>query len=522
MKKMKKKITLVQIVAISFIVVTSVFAKNEIKINTAPMEIELADEAGILIGGSRLTLSDAIKRAIESNHDILSGKYDVAMTDSAYQKFLSKYSPYLKASGGISSTDYPPLLQRQYGKNNKTIDLAASLAKQFSTGTTLAGGITSTHGRATDMPGATNNPFKTYNPILFLSIEQELLKNSFGYNDRKIEEMLQNAALIQKDEIIYSLSLVVVGVLADYWNLIVKKTQLDNAVLMLDETRRVRNIVSNNTRMGLAETYELNYWNSLIAGSEASVAQYEQEYREAFRKFLQSVNMDSDELPLQNKAILQNKLPDLNYEEALKTAYEKRADYLATVRTLENAKMQLSIDSNEALPSLTAGLTVSTMDYNNEMGEAYSNSYSAKYPAYKAQVTLTYPLDNSDQKINKRNSEWRVEQSKHQVDKYKRIIKDDVSSKIERVNTNFKLYEKTREARTQAGIYHGKMLTDLRRGRLTAAAVRNSLDALVNSRQQELQTLILFNVSLLEFEIVKNELFETYSIDVEKYIPKED
>ncbi|MCL1833680.1 MAG: TolC family protein [Leptospirales bacterium] len=516
---MKTKIIFMQIIAISFIVVTSGLAQNEIKISTAPIEIELSDEAGIIIGEYRLTLSEAIRRAIESNHDILTGKYDVAMADTNYQKFLSKYSPYLNASGGISSTDHPTMLQPQYGKNTKSVDLSASLAKMFSTGTTVAGGITTSH--ATYDRAGYPGPGKTYNPVLFVSLEQELLKNSFGYNDRKLEEILKNAALMQKDEIIFNLSLVVVGVVVDYWNIIVKKTQLDNARLMLQETRKVRNIVSDNTRIGLAEQYELNYWNSLIAGSEASVAQYEQEYREAFRKFLQSVNIEG-EVTMQNKAILQNKLPELNNEEALKKAYEKRADYLSAVRALESAKLQLSVDSNDALPSLKAGLTVSSMDYNNDLDESYSNASRGKYPAYQAQVTLTYPLSDNNQKVNKRNSEWRVEQTKYQVDKYKRIVKDDVASKIERVNTNYTLYQKTKEARTQAGLYHEKMLTNLRRGRLTAAAARNSLDALVNSRQQELQSLILFNVSLLEFEVAKNELFERYSIDVEKYIPKED
>ncbi|MCL1864910.1 MAG: TolC family protein [Spirochaetes bacterium] len=513
---MKTKMIFMQIIAISFIVVTSGLAQDEIKINTAPIEIELSDEAGIIIGTYRLTLSEAIKKAIESNHDILTGKYDVAMTDTYYQKFLTKYSPYFRASGGISSTDYPPLLQGQYGKNVKSLDLSASLAKMFSTGTTVAGGITSSHA-TTDRSGSS---VRTYNPVLFVSLEQELLKNSFGYNDRKLEEILKNTSLIQKDEIIFNLSLVIVGVIVDYWNVIVKKSQLDNAVLMLQETRKVRRIVSDNTRIGLAEAYELNYWNSLIAASEASVAQYEQEYREAFRKFLQSVNMEGEITP-QNKAILQDKLPELNNEEALKKAYAKRSDYLSAVRTLENAKLQLSIDSNEALPSLSAGITVSSMDYNKELDESYSNAARGKYPAYQAQVKLTYPFD-SDQKVNKRNSEWKVEQTKHQVEKYKRIVKDDVSSKIERVNTTFTLYQKAKEARSQAGIYHDKMLANLRRGRLTAAAVRNSLDALINSRQQELQSLILFNVSLLEFEVAKNELFDRYSIDVEKYIPKED
>jgi hypothetical protein len=55
----------------------------------------------------------------------------------------------------------------------------------------------------------------------------------------------------------------------------------------------------------------------------------------------------------------------------------------------------------------------------------------------------------------------------------------------------------------------------------TAANVRDALDSLVNSKEQELRLLVAYNASLLEFEVSKNQLFETYGIDVEKYIPKE-
>ena len=63
--------------------------------------------------------------------------------------------------------------------------------------------------------------------------------------------------------------------------------------------------------------------------------------------------------------------------------------------------------------------------------------------------------------------------------------------------------KKAKEARQQAEIYYGKMLLNLRRGRITAAVVRNSLDALINSREAELQILVLFNASLLDFEVSK-------------------
>ena len=276
---------------------------NEAKTNNRPIDIELADEAAIVIGGIRITLSDAIKKAIDSNQDILSGKYDVAMSDTGLEKFQSKYGARLNANGGVSSTDYPDQTQTQTGKNKKAVDISASLSKSFSTGTTVAGGFTDTYANYTGMLGHFDptNPLayqefslKTNNPVIFLSLEQELLKNSFGYNDRNQEKILKNTTLAQKDSIIYGLSLVVVGVIVDYWNVIISKTHLDNSTMMLQETKKVRRIILDNVNLGLAEQYEMNYWNSQIATSEASLTRAEQSYRDAIRKFLQTVNMPAE------------------------------------------------------------------------------------------------------------------------------------------------------------------------------------------------------------------------------------
>lgn len=516
-----KLLPLITIAALA-IIISSASAQDNVDLkSSSAINIELADEAAVVIGGYRVTLSEAIRRAIENNHDILSGRYDVAMTDTDYQKFLSKYSAYFSAEGGVTSDEYPESLYNKYGKSVKTTYGSASLAKIFSSGTTVAAGLKHTYS-SSEYPSSTGSMTEstTHNPVIFASIEQELLKNAFGYNDRKMEAILKNTAQMKKDAIIYSLSLVVVGVIVDYWYVIVDKTDMDNAQLMLQETKRVRRIIADNVRLGLAEQFELNYWNSRVATSEAAVALAEQQYRNQLRKFLQAVDM-KDEITMQEKAILSNKLPVINTEEAIKIAYAKRADYQNALKSLENAKLQLQMYENEALPSLKGSVSVSSIDSNESMYDSYANSSEGKYPAFDASLKLTYPLDDSQQKVNERNSRWQVEQAKTEINKYKRVVKDDVTSKIENINTSYKLYDKAKEARIQADIYYSKMLANLRRGRFTAALVRDALDALVSSRQNELKLLVAYNASLLEFEVSKNQLFETYGIDVEKYIPKE-
>ncbi len=483
-----------------------------------PVQIELADEAAIVISGVRITIADAIKTAIEKNHDILSGKYDVAMTDSNYRKYQTKYSTFLSAEAGVSTADYPDqmVLSGQYPKSKTGYDFSAAIMKMFSTGTTVTAGIKNTYSDS-DYPTRSS---QAYNPVIFASIEQELLQNSFGYNERREQQILKDSAEMQRKAIIYQLSLVVVNVIVEYWNVIVNKTELDNAQLMLQETKKVRRIVSDNVKLGLAEQFELNLWNSLVASAEAQLAQAQQKYDDSLRSFLRTVDMKG-EISVVGRAILSNRLPEINTEESIKIAYTKRVDYLNAVKMLEIAEMQLDLNENDALPSLKGSLTVSTMDYNTEMGTAYGNTTTMKYPSYEARVKMTYPLDNQNQEVNERNSRWQIEQARQDIRKYERLVKDDVTSKIENINTTYKLYLKAKEAREQAEIYYRKMSANLRRGRFTASTVREALDALIMSREGELKALVYFNVSLLQFEVSKNQLFETYKIDVEKYIPKE-
>ncbi len=315
------------------------------------------------------------------------------------------------------------------------------------------------------------------------------------------------------------MSMIALQVITDYWNVVISRNRLDNARVMLRETKKVRGIVAEKVRIGLSEKFEINYWNSLVSSSNASVAQAEQNYRNALRMLLRDVNMEA-EISMQQKVILSDKLPEINTEDAMKRAFEKRVDYLNAVRSFENAKLSLQINENNALPSLKGSVSVSSMDYNTDSAsDAYSNTSSMKYPKYEARISMTYPLDDTSQKADERNAGWIVEQARKNLEKTRRYVKDDVTTKVENLNTYYRLYSEAKDARTQAGLYYSNILTNMRRGRFAASSVRDALDALVASREAELQLLVAFNASLIEFEVSKNELFETYNIDIDKYIP---
>ena len=76
--------------------------------------VEISDEAAVILDGQRITLSEAIKKALELNPDIYIAKYDAAMADTGQMNFNAKYSPVLNAGGGVSSDTNPEFFYSNY------------------------------------------------------------------------------------------------------------------------------------------------------------------------------------------------------------------------------------------------------------------------------------------------------------------------------------------------------------------------------------------------------------------------
>jgi len=49
--------------------------------------------------------------------------------------------------------------------------------------------------------------------------------------------------------------------------------------------------------------------------------------------------------------------------------------------------------------------------------------------------------------------------------------------------------------------------------------VKNALDAMIDSRQRELNALVQYNITLLRYDLATNFMFDRYKIDVNAYIP---
>ncbi len=480
-----------------------------------------------MINNEKITMSEMIKIVLERNFDMQKVKYDAAMSDSSLMKFQKKYAVYLSGETGYNKTNYPEALEQSAGKNSSTVDASVGIMKMFQTGTTITAGVKNEYTDLTKDP--TTIPMQGQNITImpggstyhqssvFVQLQQELLKNSFGTSERKQEKILKNVSDMQREAMKQAMSGVVVKAIIDYWNLALAKITLDNAELKLKETIKVRNIIRENVKLGLSEAFENNFYNALVAGAESVQLLSQQQYNDAQRKILQTLNYDSS-VKISTVIMVNDDQASTDESKIIMAALSKRADYNNVQLELQNARLEAGIYENDAMPSLKASIQGMSFSQDESFGTAAKNTATLDSPGWEARLKMEYPLGDTEQAANLRDSKLKLKLAELDLVKTEREIKDDISSKIGYANTAFLMYQKSRKASSESKAYYTSMKANLARGRFTAVQVKNALDAYVDSQQREKEALIQYNIMLLQLDIASNELFEKNGININKYI----
>ncbi len=478
-----------------------------------------AQEASFEIGGVKLTLQDAINIVLEKNLTLQAAKYDVLMSDTNARKLEKKYAPVL--SGEVQHLNFSkgPFVGDSTGYQYNGM---LGISKLFSSGTTIGGGYRyqQLHSESSQffgfrMPAGTN----AFNGF-FINVQQELLKNSFGYNDRKQDAIAEKQGKAQRAYTVNLLSGLVVQALTDYWQVTIQKFALENARLEEKSNRNVRGIVARNVRLGLGETYDLNNYNARVANSVAKVSMTEQSLVNATRKLLRTVNMPVD-TKIEGITNLVDTLPELDPDKALKAAFAKRVDFQNAKTEIEIAQMQQDLYANQGLPSMTAYFNLVSQGTNQLiMFPGFPSAGSLQSPQWQVGVKASYPLWDQEVKVNQRNAGMQLTQSRIKFQNLEQEIRDDVLTRLENVKLTYEVFQNSRTSRKESEAFYNRMLARTRTGKLNFQLVGQALENMVANRQRELESLVNYNISLLQFDLAKNEIFERYKIDVEAVLDR--
>jgi outer membrane protein TolC len=465
-----------------------------------------------------LTLDSAINMVIHKNLTLQSAKYDLLMTDTDLQNYLQKYSIRLNAEASYVDQKAPASgLSASFGGNESTqFDTTLSISKLFSTGTMISAGITESLYDQNDLAIPNIKPEEDpayHKPSLFFSIQQEFLKNAFGYADRKNLEMLKNSAVIRKEALLFQLSGLIVSALVDYWQVIIEENGLKNSKKAFDATVEIRDIIGRNTKFGLADSFELNQYESLVAASKSRLALSQFQRDVAYQKLLRTINLPA-ETKIQGVTELDNLLPKMDLEAAIETAFKKRTDYQNLLREIEINELNAALANHNALPSLNAFFTLSTMGQSDEFGTATEDTFAFDYPTWKVGFKVSYPLFDTGVKTAIRNAEYKLEQSKIKLEDLRKEIINEVTQKYKAVKLQFEIMQNTTTVMRESQIYYEKIMQNAKRGRFNSIVVKNALDSIIDARQKVLESLVQYNIALLQYDLAKNEIFERFQVDI--------
>ena len=480
----------------------------------------------------RLSLKDAVKKVIETNATVQNAKFEILKADTPIYKNESKFTWKIIAEVAKSEVKLP------YNQNNflsgtklQTDKLSAGIEKQFSTGTYFLAEVSTIRFDS----NALENPLTTPAAFAFLGVKplhtgavsvklsQELLKYSFGRTEKTKEQILRTQSAIQQDTLIFQLTQLVTQTLVEYWSLSVADSAVLTYERLLENAKSISKLTARKQAIGTAERFEQSQWNSVVANVESQVERTKLDRDDAKRRLQRILGVDS-QTEINGVTDLVEVIPEINLEADIKYALENRIDLKNLKRQKELAKLGLSVAEDEDMPSVKISGTASSRAQsllspqdNYYLGN-YNGIRSWKYPEYRADVTLSYPLWDQGVKTTIRDSQINIKEITDQEAALTREIEDELRTRYEAIKSSYLVLLTAKRTEEETKKFYDGLVTKFIQGRYSALAVKNALDAFTQAQLVGFQAKVNFNINLLRYDLAKNYLFEKYDIDVYKVL----
>lgn len=470
-----------------------------------------------------LTIESALQRLAANGPEWRIRMIELRTADTAYALNQSQYAPTLGLSYSGEVRRDPPNANTTFSGDRTYNDVyTASLARRFSTGTyfEVAASDARNDTNAGETADAANNEFLAsfaqpplHTAAVAFTLRQELLRNAFGYSERRLDEIARNQSRSAALAAELALSELTATTLTDFWNYALAQDNLAAAQSLLQNAELLRRLTVQKTALGLADPWELNQWTALTEQSRARVNSQRAEQSAAASALLARLDFPADHV-LKIEAGLTEAPPRVApLEEDLARAFERRADLKNLRLELENARLQAEIAANDLWPSLTASGTYSTRDQDRHAREAFSSELGrGRYAESRVELALTAPLWDEGRNVAARNARLEIERLEIQEQTLRRGIEDEVRLARQRIELGYDSLEHTRSALRQTERFYAAVLDRYRRGRYDAVSLKNALDSLVSARNEFFQAKVNYNISIARYDIARNDLLERYGL----------
>ncbi|MBI3396829.1 MAG: TolC family protein [Spirochaetia bacterium] len=478
---------------------------------------------------AKLTMDDTIRFVLDNNSLVRIQQLEVLKSDTDLLKDEAQYTPKVGLSYQGLDSKKKTLPSTVFSGTELHQDaIVGSVDKLFSSGTYFRAEVSDTRydsdaGKniaysGTILASLAQPPLHT--TALTFVLRQELLKNYFGYSQRRLNDIARNKAAIQRQDTTFQLSQLVAKTMIDYWSLSISEESVKTSENLLNNTNFIRGVTLQKMNLGLAEGFEVNQWNALASAAESQLAAVKLDRNSRRRDLLRTMNLHPDTDLSSATQLLEDIPKDIDEKKDLDHAYKTRPD-LANVRLqMENARLASEMAENALLPSVSLTGRYSSKDYGRHSNTAYNETLYGRYPDTGVEFKVEYPLWDEGAKVDARNAKFAMRQLAIQEEQIRRQVADEIRDGIDRIKTAHEALKRAKDAEQQTLAFYGGLLVRYRQGRFQAVAVKNALDSLVQAQQALTQAKINFNITLIRYELTRNTLFEKYKVNIDEVLDR--
>lgn len=473
------------------------------------------------------TTTSLIRYSLENSVQAKMSRLDLENSEYDWEKENGKYNFIGTLSANTQKTNNLPLPQYTLqGREITSNTLSAGLSKVFNTGTTASLTVSDNRyetdaGKRPEQQGTIAQQFaqpSLHFANLGFTLKQELLKNIFGYQQRRSLEISRRSSAARRLDAMNTLSRSVVQSLLSFWNLSLADENLKTAELLVKSVKNVKDITTSKVRMGVAEDYESGQWAALLISAENQLRQAKLEKDKVRRDLLVSLGKDP-ETKVNFSLVLDDSLPSLGAEDSeTEEAFQHRYDFKSLALQKQNAGTALEISKNGLLPSLYVSGTYNSREYDRNFPQSFDGIGAGRFTQNSAEIKMDYPLGNDTARAEYKNSLTQSRKMDLLLEQTKEQVKTDVRQGLQKISTTYEILEESKKNLSQAEKFYSGILPRYRYGRATSVNVKNALDLVAQARYGLMQAKVNYNSALVQYELSKGTLFRKYGMDAEEVL----
>ncbi len=455
-------------------------------------------------GVEKITLNDAIQRALARNFSIKISGFDAAIAAAGVTQALGKFDPAINGTYTYSTNSTPAYVDPSLGLTsaaNKidTDEYSFGIGGLLPWGMTYQLGSTSSNTRGTFNAYADN--FSTFAGV---SATQPLLRNfGFGATLASIRIAQANRG-INEWQFRQSVIDTVTNVIFAYNDLNFAYAYLRSAVRSRDLASQLVAENEKRFKVGSMSEYDVTSARSRVASREEAILIASHQVSVAENALKQLISDTTTPSLLSQHVEIEPPPPApvvvVDASADFRTALEKRPDYQEVKLALKRDSITARLQRNQLLPRLDL---VGSYGYNGS-GTSYSASRdqvrSRDFAAYSLGVVVSVPLTFTTERGRYRAAKMQERQSEMRVDQVEQNIVVSVGNAASQIETVQKRIEATRHARELAQATLDAEVKRLRAGQSSSFFVSTQQEILSTAEVLEAQAQSDYQKALAEYD----------------------